>query len=464
MIKNVICLELLLLLAQPMLSQSISDAELKPRVVILTDISSWEPDDNESLVRLLTHADLVEIEALIYTTGWSLDETQDDFFQLIHDGIDAYEKDLPNLMKRSEQSEFYDNEEKQKIGYWPSPGYLRQKTMFGSQKRGMSYIGEDNVSDGSNKIIELADEDDSRPLWILVWGGANTLAQSVWQVQQKRSPEELKTFLNKVPTYAITDQDRSYIEGTPFESSSQQWLREEFSEDLLYFWDECAWKFQNANGKENWEKYEENIQGHGHLGEIYPKYKFGMEGDTPSFLHVLPIGLNDPMIPGHIGWGCYFEWSKGPDDKTYAYTNAEGKAKDICSTYEEYFYSATFNNFVARMDWVKEGTGNRNPEVVLNGESSSKPLEVEGEAGKTIKLDASETTDPDSDQLNFKWWVMTEAGTYEKEIPLAKNKKSNIRFKIPSDSARKTIHIICEVYDDGSPSLTSYQRLIINSK
>ena len=57
---------------------------LKPRIVVLTDVSTWETDDSESLVRLFVHADLFEIEGLIYTTGWSLEETRDDFFQLIH--------------------------------------------------------------------------------------------------------------------------------------------------------------------------------------------------------------------------------------------------------------------------------------------------------------------------------------------------------------------------------------------
>ena len=41
--------------------------ELKPRIVVLTDIApgDTEPDDMESVVRLLAHADLFEIEAII---------------------------------------------------------------------------------------------------------------------------------------------------------------------------------------------------------------------------------------------------------------------------------------------------------------------------------------------------------------------------------------------------------------
>ena len=68
-------------------------------MVVLTDVSTWETDDSESLVRLLVHADMFEIEGLVFTTGWSLDNTRDDFIDLIHDAINAYEKDLPNLSK-----------------------------------------------------------------------------------------------------------------------------------------------------------------------------------------------------------------------------------------------------------------------------------------------------------------------------------------------------------------------------
>ena len=41
----------------------------KPRVLILTDVSTWETDDSESLVRLFVHADLLEIEGLVFHHG-----------------------------------------------------------------------------------------------------------------------------------------------------------------------------------------------------------------------------------------------------------------------------------------------------------------------------------------------------------------------------------------------------------
>jgi hypothetical protein len=435
----------------------------KPRIVVLTDVSTWETDDSQSLVRLLAHADLFEIEGLIFTTGWSLPEVRDDFFQLILDVIDAYEKDLPNLMKRSGQTGFRQDESQQTIGYWPSAGYLRERTMYGSRKTGIENIGINNISDGSNLIINMADKDDQRPLWILIWGGGNTLAQAIWQVQQERGKEELKAFLQKIPTYAITDQDRSYKSGTPYDFSSQQWIRREFENDLLYIWCECAWIAHNHIGKNNWDKYELQIQNRGNLGAAYPKYKHGVEGDTPSFLHVLPNGLNNPLIPGQIGWSGHFEWRKGADKETYAFTNQYWN-QAICYKYFEYFYPASFNEFVARMQWADEGKGNRNPVVIINGDRSIDPIEITKKPGKKIILDASKSFDPENDQIGFKWWILPEAGTYKQELAIPDQNSNKITLKIPSDSAGKSIHVICEATDNGEPNLTSYRRIIINSR
>ena len=105
-------------------------------------------------MRLLVHADLFEIEGIVFTTGWSLDKTRDDFFQLIHDAIDAYEKDLPNLMKRSNQLDFKIDETQQYIGYWPSADYLREQTVFGSKQRGIDKIGKNNISADGYTMLE----------------------------------------------------------------------------------------------------------------------------------------------------------------------------------------------------------------------------------------------------------------------------------------------------------------------
>ncbi|GHA47617.1 hypothetical protein GCM10007103_30720 [Salinimicrobium marinum] len=407
----------------------------------------------------MVHADMYEIEAIIISTGWSIKNVDhvNHFKEIATGVIDAYQKDLPNLIKRSDQHGFSQDNEKQEIGYWPSADYLKKRTMFGSKLMGMDKIGADNKSEGSNFIIQLADEDDGRPLWVTFWGGGNTLAQSIWQVQENRSKSEVEAFLKKLRVYAITDQDRP--QKSDFESSSHAWMRYNFSDDLLFIWDECAWKFQNGTGKSNWSEYEKNIQNHGKLGSQYPKYKYGVEGDTPSFLHVLPNGLNNPDEPTQASWGGYSKWGSG-EDNIYSYVNYKGNGYDTCRKYMDHFYPAIFNNFAARMDWAKEGDGNRNPIVAIDGDQSIDILTKKPLQGTTVVLDASASSDPDGDTLNYKWWIQPEAGTYSGTVNIQNSDSNKATLEIPANSAGKNFHVVCEVTDNGTPELTSYRRII----
>jgi hypothetical protein len=451
-------LGLLVLLA---ISATSFSADPKPRIVVLTDIApvNVEPDDMESTIRLLVHADLFEIEGLVISTGWN-NAGGRERPDLMLEVISAYEKDLPNLRKRSKQEGHGADESKQPLGYWPSPDYLRSRTVVGSKKRGQSFIGKDNDSPGSDLIIKLAGEKDDRPLWVLVWGGGNTVAQSIWRVQQDRTPAQLAEFLRKLRVYTITDQDRGQGKA-PYEGSSHFWLRKEFPKDLVFIWDESAWNFQNSTGRSNWQKYATDIQNHGHLGAMYPKYKYGVEGDTPSFLYVWPNGLNVPEQPGWGGWGGFFAPGITADNQTTAYRNQKGTPPNsISRKYETRFYPAIYNSFAARMAWAKDGAGNRDPVVVVNGDTGLAPLKVAPAPGAAVTLDASATTDPDGDKLTYSWWVLTEAGTYEPDVPITGGDTPRATVNVPADAAGKSFHVICEVTDGGTPNLTSYRRII----
>jgi hypothetical protein len=443
-----------------MVSFNAHAAPLKPRIVVLTDISLSEPDDHQSLIRLLAHADLYEIEGIVLTTGWSERHPNEDMDKA-KGTIDAYEKDLPNLLKRSSQTGFAHDDERQEIGYWPSAQYLRDRTMFGSMVMGKEFIGAENNSKGSDLIIKLANEDDDRPIWVTFWGGGNTLAQSIWKVQQTRSESELKTFLHKVRAYAIADQDIK--NRTSFDLSSHAWMRRKFSDDLLFIWEGSAWHHMVSAAKRGlWPEYEAHIQHHGNLGDQYPKYRYGVEGDTPSFLHLIPNGLNNPDVPTQAGWGGYSEWGLGEDNNGYSYRNKKGlgDADSICKSYAEYFEPAVFNNFAARMDWAKEGKGNRNPVVVIEDDDSLEILTLNPKQGAVVKLNASKTTDPDGDALSYKWWVQPEASSYTSTVEIKNRLSDQASIEIPEDSAGKPFHVICEVTDDGVPNLTSYRRII----
>ena len=436
-----------------------AENDLKPRLVVCTDIApaDVEPDDMESMVRLMAYADMFEIEALITSVGWNCDPYPAEWAEYLQRVIEAYRKDVPKLMRRSGQQEFMpleDENKQQYIGYWPSADYVKSRAVMGSIHGGIKAIGADNDSPGSELLIRLADEDDTRPIYVAAWGGANTLAQAIWRVKQTRSAEELKKFVRKFRIYTITDQDMQYSMRMNRSYSSHMWLRKEFADDLQFVWDEGTWQEQCELGKRHWQQHKDNIQGQGALGGEYPTYKWGVEGDTPSFLYVMPNGLNNPEDPHQCGWAGYHERGMCADSLTTAWTSWQEPVRSISVGYKQRFYPDELNDFMARMQWAAEGKGNLNPYVVIPNDTINITM-------IPLTLDASKSFDPDGDNLQFSWWQQPEIGKTKVKIEQADQPIATLR--IPADAKGDTIHIICEVHDDGPYHLPAYRRIIIKN-
>ena len=436
-----------------------AENDLKPRLVVCTDIApaDVEPDDMESMVRLMAYADMFELEALITTVGWNCDPYPAEWAEYLQRVIEAYRKDVPKLMRRSGQQEFMpleDENKQQYIGYWPSADYVKSRAVMGSIHGGIKAIGADNDSPGSELLIRLADEDDTRPIYVAAWGGANTLAQAIWRVKQTRSAEELKKFVRKFRIYTITDQDMQYSMRMNRSYSSHMWLRKEFADDLQFVWDEGTWQEQCELGKRHWQQHKDNIQGRGALGGEYPTYKWGVEGDTPSFLYVMPNGLNNPEDPHQCGWAGYHERGMCADSLTTAWTSWQEPVRSISVDYKQRFYPDELNDFMARMQWAAEGKGNLNPYVVIPNDTINITM-------VSLTLDASKSFDPDGDNLQFSWWQQPEIGKTKVKIEQADQPIATLR--IPADAKGDTIHIICEVHDDGPYHLPAYRRIIIKN-
>ena len=447
-----------------------AENDLKPRLVVCTDIApaDVEPDDMESMVRLMAYADMFEIEALITSVGWNCDPYPAEWAQYLQRVIEAYRKDVPKLMRRSGQQEFMSLEEENKqqsIGYWPSADYVKSRAVMGSIHGGIKVIGSDNDSPGSELLIRLADEEDPRPIYVAAWGGANTLAQAIWRVKQTRSAEELKKFVRKFRIYTITDQDMQYSMRMNRSYSSHMWLRKEFADDLQFVWDEGTWQEQCELGKRHWQQHKDNIQGQGALGGEYPTYKWGVEGDTPSFLYVMPNGLNNPEDPHQCGWAGYHERGMCADSLTTAWTSWQEPVRSISVGYKQRFYPDELNDFMARMQWAAEGKGNLNPYVVIPNDTINitvtKKKKVKKGTMISLSLDASKSFDPDGDNLQFSWWQQPEIGKTKVKIEQADQPIATLR--IPADAKGDTIHIICEVHDDGPYHLPAYRRIIIKN-
>ncbi|MFD0663292.1 hypothetical protein [Thermocatellispora tengchongensis] len=74
--------------------------------------------------------------------------------------------------------------------------------------------------------------------------------------------------------------------------------------------------------------------------------------------------------------------------------------------------------------------------------------------------------DPDRDAVTGTWWQYTDADTYPGAVSLTRTSLgrdlAKVRFRVPDDAAPgQTIHLILQSTDDGSPALTSYQRVVL---
>src|ERR1017187_1615662 len=172
----------------------------RPRVVILSDIGN-EPDDQMSLVRLLVYSNQLEIEGLVATTSvWQKAAVHPETMRAL---VQAYGKVRSNLMLHANG--------------WPAAEELSDRVFAGQAGYGLASTGMGNSSEGAKALIRAADREDPRPLWICLWGGANTLAQALMEVRATRMPDELKRFVGKLRVYSISDQD-----------DAGSWIRREF--------------------------------------------------------------------------------------------------------------------------------------------------------------------------------------------------------------------------------------------
>jgi hypothetical protein len=91
-------------------------------------------------------------------------------------------------------------------------------------------------------------------------------------------------------------------------------------------------------------------------------------------------------------------------------------------------------------------------------------LDMKVKPRDTIDLSASGTSDPDGDELNFQWWYYKEAGSFPGEVEFQNPDMQDASFTVPEKFHKgQNIHIICEVTDAGSPPITRYQRLVLET-
>jgi hypothetical protein len=455
----------------------------KNRTIVLTDIEA-DPDDTQSLVRLLLYSNEIDIEGIVATTScWMRDTVHP---QSIIKVIKAYEKVQPNLKKHHPD--------------FPEARILYPLVKKGLPKYGMIGVGEGMDSEGSDWIIKILENNDERPLWISTWGGVNTLAQALYKIEKTKSKEEAKRLIAKLRVYTISDQDDSGI-----------WIRNNFP-DLFYI--VSPGDFYGYGGDATWTAINtvvnhhnnevisnhwlaKNIQqNHGPLGAVYPDVAWGVEGDTPAFLSLIPNGLNVPEHPEFGGWGGRYElyipvfiadktgsagsgvpiepetrpiWTNATDTYTPYIPSEYGRTVKMDTiTYKDNkvtlwrWRDAFQNDFAARMDWcfMTYDEANHAPVPVL-----SHPEQITVKSDQDFTLNALNSYDPDGDNLSFLWFHYPEAGTYKELIKV--NGAENVYkadYTAPVVDKEVTAHFILKVTDKGEPPLTRYKRVIVTIK
>ena len=485
----------------------------KPRIIITADP---ELDDNNSLIRFLLYSSDVQIEGLIYASSqfhWKGDGKGTKWFvpgreyarfgldkcpceswrwakdeSFIDEVVEAYEKVYPNLKVHNP--------------HYPSPALLKSRIRYGN----IEFDGDiSKNTPGSNLIKSLILDDKPGQLYITAWGGQSTIARALKSIQEQYENtlqwEAIKAKIyRKVVLLPSGDQDDTYanyikpnwkgIEYRQFSNGpnygygaqlralpedakllTPSWMKENVLDrgplgSLYRVWGDgkqmVKGDIMDYFGLSGYTDEQLRKMGYVVWMPVQPKNSWLGEGDNPTFMNMLDNGLRAYEMGFYGGWG-----GRGTQSQNFSFnmsdTSQQAMAAALNSTNQAgnnypNFFTAAQNDFAARMKWSvtpKYAGANHEPLVKIEG-----PMNVLAAPGETIRLNGK-VSDPDKNKLSIKWWQF-KAGTYPNDVSIQNANEEHCRVVIPKDAvAGQTIHLIFEATDDGVPSLTRYQRVII---
>ena len=245
----------------------------RPRVIVTSDIGGTDPDDFQSMVHFLLYADVLDVEGIVsspYGPG-----RREHILQV----IDRYAADYPNLKRHSDR--------------YPEPDALRRLAKQGAIETSIG-SGVGQRTEGSDWIVQCARRNDSRPLWVLVWGGIDDLAQALHDAPD--IVPKLRVYFIGGPNKMWSVDAFNYIE----EHHPDLWMIE--ANSTYRGW------FTGGNQAGEWGNRAfvgAHVAGHGALGDFFATLLDGTikMGDSPSVGYLLRNTLDDPSRPG---WGGQF--------------------------------------------------------------------------------------------------------------------------------------------------------------
>jgi hypothetical protein len=495
-------------------------ARVRPRIVITADP---ELDDNNSLIRFLLYSSDLTVEGLVYSssqfhwkgdgkgTKWFVPGREYDRFGLnqcpctswrwaederfIHDIVEAYAKSYPNLKTHNPN--------------YPTPDYLQSKIRYGN----IEFDGDiSKDSPGSDLIKSLMLDDKPGPLFITAWGGHSTIARALKSIQEQYEyttewPAIQQKIARKVVLLPSGDQDDTYatyirphwpaIEYRQFRNGPNYGYGAQIGASAAnapYL--TPAWMKRNVTDQgplgalyRVWGDGKQMVKGDvvdyfgvaGRTDEELKKMGYVVwmpvqapgswlgEGDNHTFMNLLGNGLRAYEKGTFGGWGGRSEPQLGNADlfAMSSDSSAEAMAKMLSianapkeavgAPYPEFFPQAQ-RDFAARLQWTvtpKYADANHEPMVSIEG-----PLVVMASPGQKVRLNGA-VKDPDGHEVAVKWWQF-QVGTYPQKLEIVNSNSIRCEVLVPKDAVSgQSIHVVLEASDNGAPSLTRYQRVVI---
>lgn len=485
----------------------------KPRAIVTTDM---ECDDMNSLMHMCLYLNEIDLEGMIYTSSkfhfngdgvHTLGEVEPDYRCFGNEawtvnpqtglpGPSAkdlkeyrpFETDwIENLWKNG-YAKCLDKLNENGQGY-PSVDYLMSITCLGN----VAFEGDVREETPGSRLIENAIlKEDDRPLYLLSWGGANTIVRALMSIYEKYHEAACwqsiyKKVNDTVRIFGIVNgvgQDNSWLKyGKPL-FPDLKLLSTEFVYGTylvpMTATKECNYMFHADWLKENIKVQESPLmKDYGLMGDgkYYPgepdDYQYGLhpvidwhfpgmpafhfdaydflgEGDSATYIPLLNTGLRGlengdyGSVVGRIGYdGQIFE-----DTNDYI-TGKKGKVHRFLKSYQE--------EFAARVEWTYKDYSqcSHAPKV------TAPELDYHVSNGDTISLNVNVES-----ASNYGWYIYDEGCIYSgdmKNLRVVDPLSCSTLFTIPQDAKEDDRFVlIFEARGKGNHPISRYAQIVVH--